>query len=560
MKKIIFFLFIIASILFFPEKAHANLWAGFKVNVKTMVNGSAQPVNGMRVDLYSTNATNPTWHSGSLNKDFSCSSTGNPVGPFVNVYNGTSARERDNVRNVLGGRTGRLYTSPGGALATYTYQNPVGQVNFGDGGTSKGMAYGYACSCKPLKVRLYLTSDSETTYEIDTSKGTRGIEEGPSYTSKATWALGTDSVGKYAEISTGHVSNDTTTTMTIYVNPANQTTTTTVPVTTTTKAPQCTDACTTDPECASRNLGCDKCIGGTCKTPACGITCTIPADCETAKDGCTACLNNKCTKPPVCSDACTTDPECASRNLGCDKCIGGTCKTPACGITCTIPADCETAKDGCTYCFNNKCSPFNPATCTCDGIEYTAIFAGSDVTITSFSKIVGADVNNAKVVSEKFMMTKGLSIENNTIIAQSGDIQSQIISNSSSLVRYQTQWKVKLPSNLEPGATYTIWNTINCQPKSNTVSYNSSNKMNVLGAQSAQSAQVKPSFMNLLSQFFANLFGSSKKANNTQTYVLNADSTTTTILTGDKTLQLQTIKPAIIIEKGCHTLRFKIPE
>ncbi|MFH1186673.1 MAG: hypothetical protein V1697_00705, partial [Candidatus Levyibacteriota bacterium] len=232
----------------------------------------------------------------------------------------------------------------------------------------------------------------------------------------------------------------------------------------------------------------------------------------------TTCINNVCAIPPTTSST-----------------IPGT--PPACGTACTTPANCNTARDGCTTCVGGTCTqPFNPASCTCDNITYSALFSGQDVTITSFSKITGADVSNAKVVSEKFHMAKG-NTTSGKIIAESDDIPSKIIQSSSSTVRYETQWQFKLPQ-LETGATYRIWSDINCQPITSAKSYNVLQKMAVLGA------ETKTSFIDTILGFFNNI------VQNVSNILKSEDDS-------KKTIQLETLKPAVVIEKGCSTIIFR---
>jgi hypothetical protein len=259
--------------------------------------------------------------------------------------------------------------------------------------------------------------------------------------------------------------------------------------------------------------------------PACGTPCSKPADCSSAQGGCTTCDS-------------TTN----------------TCIAPACGNKCNIPADCASSKDGCTTCTNNICAaPFNPASCTCDGIQYTGLFSGQPVTITAFSKIVGDDVNNAKVVSEKFRLINATDPTNAQIIAESGDIASTIIQNSSASARYQTQWQLTLPQ-LVTGATYRIWSDIDCQPKTVAFNYSGSSKKVVLGAEK------KASFLDNFFGFFANLskfFGGGLNNNSTLNAVNAVATPTPTSVPGKKTLQLGTLKQATVIEKACSTIIFR---
>ena len=325
--------------------------------------------------------------------------------------------------------------------------------------------------------------------------------------------------------------------------PGATTTTSAGGVTTTTLPPACGTPCSNPADCSSAQGGCTTCdpATNTCVAPACGNKCNVPADCANSKDGCTTCTNNVCTAPPpACGTPCSKPADCSSAQGGCTTCDSttNTCVAPACGNKCNIPADCASSKDGCTTCTNNICAaPFNPASCTCDGIQYTGLFSGQPVTITAFSKIVGDDVNNAKVVSEKFRLINATDPTNAQIIAESGDIASTIIQNSSASARYQTQWQLTLPQ-LVTGATYRISSDIDCQPKTVTFNYNRAPKTVVLAAQT--NISFWDSFFRLFGDFAANVVSSLGSGNNEK-----------------KTLQLGTFKPATIIENGCNTIIFK---
>jgi len=262
--------------------------------------------------------------------------------------------------------------------------------------------------------------------------------------------------------------------------------------------------------------------------PACGVICTTPADCEAAKDGCTTCIDDVCKLPP------TPTPI-----------------PPACGVICTTPADCEAAKDGCTTCIGGVCKlpptptpiptptppPFNPASCVCDGIANTDLFSGQNATITSYAKVVGLDVSKAQVVDQKFFLAEGAETIA-TIIARSNSIPATVIDTSSSQVRYQSQWQLQIPQ-LKSGATYRIWSQINCQPKTVVYNYPSLSHKVVLGQQT-QSASRLDIIINALRNFLS--------------------SSTNRLLTGKKSLQLETITPVNVYQRTCSFIKFKVGE
>src|SRR5207244_2510837 len=98
-----------------------------------------------------------------------------------------------------------------------------------------------------------------------------------------------------------------------------------------------------------------------------------------------------------------------------------------------------------------------------DGMAYTDLFTGQNVTITSYSKVVGTDVSSAQVTDQTFYLAEGAETVA-TIIAKSNPIPATVVSSSPDLVRYQSQWNLTLPQ-LKTGATYRMWSQINCQPK-----------------------------------------------------------------------------------------------
>ncbi|PJC54613.1 MAG: hypothetical protein CO028_01615 [Candidatus Levybacteria bacterium CG_4_9_14_0_2_um_filter_35_21] len=166
--------------------------------------------------------------------------------------------------------------------------------------------------------------------------------------------------------------------------------------------------------------------------------------------------------------------------------------------------------------------------------------SGEMVTITSNSKIVGNDNNDAKVTFEKFYMTEG-DTTTGTIIKQSDKIPSTVVKaslkSSPLVVKYQTQWVFKLPE-LKKGKTYRIWSDIVCEPKASATSYNILPKIAVLGA------EIKASFWDNVLSLFGNF------ANN----IIDSLGSGSTV---KKTIQLETFKPATVIEKKCSTIIFR---
>ena len=245
---------------------------------------------------------------------------------------------------------------------------------------------------------------------------------------------------------------------------------------------------------------------------------------------------------------------------------------PACGVSCSDNRSCQGAKDGCNTCSGGVCAPpptptpvFNPAACTCDGIENTAIIPGQIAMITSFAKVTGVDVNNAKVVDQKFFLAEGAETMA-TIIARSGPIPASVISTSPDLLRYQSQWQVNIPK-LKKGATYRLWSQINCQPKQITYNYPAQavSTNNVLGANTKSE-----SFLDIVLNFFANLFGFSSTSTTSVSETASVPTVqptfypgeiSTPVPTGDNgkdSLQLYTFYPASVYEKTCRFIKFRV--
>lgn len=263
---------------------------------------------------------------------------------------------------------------------------------------------------------------------------------------------------------------------------------------------RCNQNCLRDDQCAGATKdGCTVCLpsgtgGNTCqKPPVCGDTCTNASDCAKSADGCNACVPNAsgsgsiCAKPPACGVSCVRDGQCEGAKDGCTACVpgstgsGNVCsKPPACGVSCERDAQCAGAvKDGCTVCAPDDSgkkicqTPFDEGACKCDGFNALNLQnpTNSNFQFEAFGKVEGANVSSAQVKSIQFQMTKSTKSSPNagTVIATSDILTPQIVSNTSSKVRYRSTWSVTPPA-FDPNGVYRVFSTIKCARKSATPS------------------------------------------------------------------------------------------
>jgi hypothetical protein len=203
-------------------------------------------------------------------------------------------------------------------------------------------------------------------------------------------------------------------------------------------------------------------------------------------------------------------------------------------------------------------------------MDNSEILSGQPVTINAYAKVIGANVNNARVVSQKFYLAEGAETIAK-IIAKSEAVPANIIDNTASLVRYQSQWQVTLPT-LKQGATYRLWSQIDCQPKQLAYNrlYTPATKPVVLG-----STTKNQSILDIIMDFFLNLFntapnsGSQSNSSNqngiipTQTLPANTTIPATPTVYHEQqknTLQLYTFHPATVYQKTCTFIKFKAGE
>lgn len=378
----------------------------------------------------------------------------------------------------------------------------------------------------------------------------------------------------------------------------------------------CGTTCTQASDCAGARNGCTACVpnangqGSSCQQPpSCGTTCTQASDCAGARNGCTACVPNangqgsSCQTPPSCGSACARDDQCTgARNssgtacsdcrpnangqqvcqpvvacnsactrdsdcdagdakaAGCTSCLPGsngqlTCqKNIACNSACTKDSDCnagDALKNGCTSCIANKCQTFNEDMCKCDGITFTQIASGQEVTVTNFEKVEGPNIMKAKVQDMTFFFTAGKGT-NAPVIAKSQPIKATVISQTADKVRYQAQWKVKIPENVKPGVDYQIFAQVKCVKQSE-MAMASTNR-----AVLAETTSSNQGFFGRIGSFFNRLFG-----NDNQTSIQSTAPTTTTTPTstsGRESLQLRSFNPNVNASASCRFVNFNFKQ
>lgn len=343
--------------------------------------------------------------------------------------------------------------------------------------------------------------------------------------------------------------------------------------------PSCGTTCTQASDCAGARNGCTACIpntngqGSSCQTPpSCGAACNInnSASCANVKTStgadCSNCRPNAggqniCQPPIACNSACTRDSDCNAgdaRAQGCTSCLPGsngqlTCqKNIACNSACTKDSDCnagDALKNGCTSCIANKCQTFNEDMCDCDGITFTQIASGQEVTVTNFEKVEGPNIMKAKVQDMTFLLTEGLGT-NAPILARSQPIKPTIVSQTAQKVRYQAQWKVKIPENVKPGVDYQIFAQVKCVKQSELVM--TSNRAVLAETTSNQG------FFGSIGSFFSRLFG----LNSTTTIQSTAPTATATPTTNPnrESLQLRSFNPNVDASASCRYVKFNFKQ
>ncbi len=326
---------------------------------------------------------------------------------------------------------------------------------------------------------------------------------------------------------------------------------------------------------------------------ACNSTCdptNSDRDCEGAKDGCTSCNPNskKCEPPPAgCQVGCSEDKDCNSepqKQAGCTVCRPDstgkkTCQPQiSCNDSCRVdrPEDCRGAapKNGesCTVCVPNQvgsnigtCQAPSKLNCKCDQMDLAPIFIGSPINVTAYYKFYNGDLSGVKLPKIKFALYE-CSSKNGPCNKklEEAEVVPQLVETSQSQVRYKGTWKFTPKEKLKVNTNYKIYlvSTPRRTPSSCSESTQASNYEQIMNLADsfiptahAQEESATTTDSNPLQQvisWFSGLFGDSS------TPIQNPSNTADTDTT--KEIQLTTLSPATITNKGCYDYRFIIKQ
>ena len=192
--------------------------------------------------------------------------------------------------------------------------------------------------------------------------------------------------------------------------------------------------------------------------------------------------------------------------------------------------------------------PFDEAMCKCDSLDFTSIALGMTTNITAYGKVTGTDTKYAKIPSMTFKFFQG----NGTVVneIQKATINTTVVEQSNSLVKYQAVWALNLPTSLDTTQTYRIQAKPDCSRKA--VMLNASPTTVVLAASDSQPTV---SFWGRISSFFSGLFGggTSGKVNT----AVPASVSPTMTQQQKRQLQLKTFTPATgISTDNCSFIKF----
>jgi len=203
----------------------------------------------------------------------------------------------------------------------------------------------------------------------------------------------------------------------------------------------------------------------------CNESCNDDSDCALATDSCIVCLpdptdstKKTCQVPPAATPTPTVTPTASATP---SPTVTGTpiptatpTPTPSpspTGIPTSTPTRTPTATP--------TPDPFNEAMCKCDGIEYTALLSGQNVTVTAFGKVEGSDTSYAQIPYMDFTFMK--SSGNSPLAERIGPerLSTTIESQSSAKVRYKAVWNFTVPSNVNSSETYRLQAQLRCSKK-----------------------------------------------------------------------------------------------
>lgn len=192
---------------------------------------------------------------------------------------------------------------------------------------------------------------------------------------------------------------------------------------------------------------------------------------------------------------------------------------------------------------------FNPAMCKCDEIEASsAIIAGGNVTFSAFGKVEGEDTNYARFTGMSFnLLASDGGTGGDVIKGSQGPVDVSVVEETANMVRYQSDWTVQIPSNIDPNKTYAVTATPNCERKT---SAQTQSQPTVLGEET-ESKQT--SFFGKIVNFFSSLFGAEQETADENGESADEDATL-------QQLRIRDIQPANVVQKTCNTVLFKFSE
>jgi len=296
------------------------------------------------------------------------------------------------------------------------------------------------------------------------------------------------------------------------------------------------------------------------------------------------------TPPPVCNGPCVVnDNKCP---IECPLCVSsgsggnGTCAAPTATPTLT-PTITPTPPPVCAGpCIPNQdtcpidcpaCAPSStgggtvcriPASCNCDGFEYTGNLAkGETVTFTGFSKVENPDSNDAKTLHMVFHVeANGVEIANSGPIAVDGP-ERTTDSAGIPIDRYKASWAYTIPADGSGEVTYRAFVSITC-------TYKNQGQANT---QSVGQTGQQPNLIQRFFNFVLSIFGRQpqipivklQSSSNNLDFTFEATdppywtpASPIATVTEVETLKLGTFTfnptPTPIVELGCKQVLFKI--
>lgn len=353
-------------------------------------------------------------------------------------------------------------------------------------------------------------------------------------------------------------------------------------------------SCAASSACPANSTNCEACIPALTpiptslptltptptRVPVCSADCTNrPSACQGAWDGCNFCnpTSNKCEVPqgqPTNTPVPTQGPTATS--------VPGTptptptIGVPACNTPCSGPRECEGARNGCTVCLPNRggakvCQtqptptplPFDKNACACDGLDTPGVFIGTPTTFTAYSKLVGTGANIGMQKFITFYMYKqdpAKPNETGTLIGGPADVNSVLVSNTSSPTRYRSQWLFTDTSKLEKNVTYMVYADTKKGCVQKQTAYNFEIPTQVVLAAETQQVSFFDKIQGFIARLLANfgIGGQTQQPAPTPTPI-PPTATPTPNRTQGGNLKLVPFYPANILEKSCQVIRFQLP-